>query len=61
MKKTEYDNIDIIGETCEHYKNFTEKILLEYYQKQDDCLYLPIATFHRLILEVIGEYLYQQI
>src|SRR3972149_5529240 len=36
MKKTEYDNIDIIGETCEHFKNNTEKILLEYYQKQDE-------------------------
>lgn len=36
MKKTEYDNIDIIGETCEHFKNNTEKILLKYYQTQDE-------------------------
>jgi len=35
MKRTEYDNIDIIGITHETYKDKTEKQLLQYYHKQE--------------------------
>ncbi len=35
MKRTEYDNIDIIGRTHETYKDKTEKRLLQYYHKQE--------------------------
>jgi len=35
MKRTEYDNIDVIGITHETYKDKTEKQLLQYYQKQE--------------------------
>jgi ubiquinone/menaquinone biosynthesis C-methylase UbiE len=35
MKKTEYDNIDIIGVTHETYKDSAEKLILDYYHKQE--------------------------
>ena len=35
MKKTEYDNIDIIGITHENYKDLAEKHILQYYHKQE--------------------------
>jgi len=35
MKKTEYDNIDIIGRTHETYKDSAEKLILDYYHKQE--------------------------
>ncbi len=35
MKRTEYDNIDIIGITHETYKDIHEKQLLQYYHKQE--------------------------
>ena len=35
MKKTEYDNINVIGITHETYKDSAEKLILDYYHKQE--------------------------
>lgn len=35
MPKTEYDNVDIIGETYKHYKNPAERRILQYYHRQE--------------------------
>lgn len=35
MKRTEYDNIDIIGRTHKTYKDLSEKRILQYYHKQE--------------------------